>query len=133
MSGHVEIEEHVIVGGLSAIRQFTRIGKHAMIGGMSGVENDVIPYGTVMGERASLAGLNLVGMKRRGISREDIHALRNFFKKLFSESKDSFSQRVEQFAKEFPNQTVQDVAGFVKAQDSRAFCQPKNNLFVDGD
>lgn len=133
LAGHVEIEDHVIVGGLSAIRQFVRIGKHAMIGGMSGVENDVIPYGTVMGERASLAGLNLVGMKRRGISRDDIHALRNFFKKLFFESKDSFASRVEKFAQEFPNQTVQDVAGFVKAQDSRAFCQPKNNVFADGD
>ena len=133
LAGHVEIEDHVIVGGLSAIRQFSRIGKHAMIGGMSGVENDVIPYGTVMGERASLAGLNLVGMKRRGISRDDIHALRNFFKKLFAESKDSFASRVEKFSKEFRNKTVQDVAGFVKAQDARAFCQPKNNVFADGE
>jgi len=130
LAGHVEVEDHVIIGGLSAIRQFVRIGKHAMIGGMSGVENDVIPYGTVMGERASLAGLNLVGMKRRGISRDDIHALRNFFKKLFSESETNFASRVDELAKEFKNQTVQDVAIFVGSQKSRAFCQPKQGNFL---
>ena len=136
LAGHVEVEDHVIIGGLSAIRQFVRIGKHAMIGGMSGVENDVIPYGTVMGERAFLAGLNLVGMKRRGFSREDIHALRNFFKKLFSENGDNFTARVDQLSKEFKNQTVQDVALFVGSQKSRAFCQVKDiskNSILDGE
>jgi UDP-N-acetylglucosamine acyltransferase len=136
LAGHVEVEDHVIIGGLSAIRQFVRIGKHAMIGGMSGVENDVIPYGTVMGERAFLAGLNLVGMKRRGFSREDIHALRNFFKKLFSENGDNFTARVDQLSKEFKNQTVQDVALFVGSQKSRAFCQVKDiskNTILDGE
>lgn len=128
LAGHVKVDDHAIIGGLSAIHQFARIGKYAMIGGMSGVERDVIPYGTVMGERASLAGLNIVGMKRRGIARDDIHALRNFFKKLFSGSEDSFAIRVETLAKEFPNQTVQDVAGFVKEESSRAFCQPKSKI-----
>jgi UDP-N-acetylglucosamine acyltransferase len=130
LAGHVELGDHVVIGGLSAVHQFARIGKGAMIGGMSGVENDVIPNGLVMGERASLAGLNLVGMKRRGISREDIHALRNFFKKLFSEKNSAFHQRVEDLAKEFSSEAVQDVAAFVKSESTRSFCQPKNGVIL---
>ncbi len=133
LAGHVEVGDHVVIGGLSAIHQFTRIGKGAMIGGMSGVENDVIPYGLVMGERASLAGLNLVGMKRNNIARDDIHALRNFFKKLFNQSKESFITRVDHLAKEFPNLIVQDVASFVKASSARSFCQPKEDLIQGED
>ena len=68
LAGHVEVGDHVVIGGLSAVHQFVRIGAGAMIGGMSGVESDVFPNGLVMGERASLAGLNLVGLKRREIS-----------------------------------------------------------------
>jgi len=128
LAGHVEVGDHVVIGGLSAVHQFARIGFGAMIGGMSGVENDVIPHGLVMGERASLAGLNLVGMKRRGIARDDIHALRNFFKKVFAEDDKNFSVRVEQFAKEFSSQVVQDVAAFVKTESSRSFCQPKSKI-----
>jgi UDP-N-acetylglucosamine acyltransferase len=127
LAGHVQVGNYVVIGGLSAIHQFARIGEGAMIGGMSGVENDVIPNGLVMGERASLAGLNIVGMKRRNVSREDIHALRNFFKKLFSEKNNGFSARVENLAKEFESQLVQEVASFVKAESSRSFCQPKDN------
>lgn len=126
LAGHVEVGNHVVIGGLSAVHQFARIGEGAMIGGMSGVENDVIPNGLVMGERASLAGLNLVGMKRRGIARDDIHALRNFFKKLFSEKNNNFSTRVESLAKEFESVAVKEVADFVKSESSRSFCQPKD-------
>ncbi len=128
LAGHVEVGDHVIIGGLSAVHQFARIGKGAMIGGMSGVENDVIPNGLVIGERASLAGLNIVGMKRRGIAREDIHALRNFFKQVFAKNDSNFSTRVEDAAKSFPSQTVQDVAAFVKSETARAFCKPKGNF-----
>ena len=126
LAGHVEVGDHVVIGGLSAVHQFARIGAGAMIGGMSGVEGDVIPNGLVMGERASLAGLNLVGMKRRNISRDDIHALRNFFKQLFSDKKTEFSTRVENLAKTFESPVVQEVAAFVKSETSRSFCQPKN-------
>ena len=125
LAGHVEVGDHVVIGGLSAVHQFARIGAGAMIGGMSGVENDVIPNGLVMGERASLAGLNLVGMKRRGVSRDDIHALRNFFKKVFSETEGGFIARVGEVAKEFESHAVQEVAAFVKTESTRSFCQPK--------
>ncbi len=126
LAGHVEVGDHVVIGGLSAIHQFARIGAGAMIGGMSGVENDVIPNGLVMGERASLAGLNLVGLKRRGIAREEIHALRNFFKQLFDEeTQGEFSARVEKVAKNFDSQVVKEVVNFVNSETSRSFCQPK--------
>lgn len=133
LAGHVEVGDHAVIGGLSAVHQFARIGKGAMIGGMSGVENDVIPYGLVMGERASLAGLNIVGMKRRNVAREDIHALRNFFKKVFSDKKSAFATRVDAAAKEFPSQIVQEVAGFVKTESARSFCQPKGGTISDGE
>jgi UDP-N-acetylglucosamine acyltransferase len=132
LAGHVNVGDYAVIGGLSAVHQFARIGHGAMIGGMSGVESDVIPYGLVMGERASLAGLNLVGMKRRNISRDDIHALRNFFKKVFGEKNNSFVARVSELSKEFPSQVVQDVVQFVKSESSRSFCQPKD-VIVDGD
>ena len=126
LAGHVAVGNHVVIGGLSAVHQFARIGEGAMIGGMSGVEGDVIPNGLVVGERASLAGLNIVGMKRRGVARDDIHALRNFFKQLFATSDTGFAARVDALAKEFPSQTVQEVADFVKSESSRSFCQFKN-------
>jgi len=132
LAGHVVVGDHAIVGGLSAIHQFVRIGHGAMIGGMSGVEHDVIPYGLVMGERASLAGLNLVGMKRRNISRDDIHALRAFFKKAFGEKNSGFVARVDQLSKEFPSKVVQDVVQFVKSETSRSFCQVKG-VISDGE
>ncbi len=76
LGGHVEVEDHVIFGGLSAVRQWCRIGAHSIVGGLTGVEFDVIPYGSVIGDRARLAGLNLIGLKRRNFSREEIHAAR---------------------------------------------------------
>ncbi|MBM3590320.1 MAG: acyl-[acyl-carrier-protein]--UDP-N-acetylglucosamine O-acyltransferase, partial [Alphaproteobacteria bacterium] len=128
LAGHVEVGDHVVIGGLSAIHQFVRIGSYAMIGGMSGVESDVIPFGLVMGERASLAGLNLVGMKRNNISRDEIHALRNFYKLVFGENiSENFVERSSKIAQEFPNNsTVKEVINFINSETSRSFCQPKN-------
>ena len=125
LAGHVKVGDHVVIGGLSAVHQFVRIGTGAMIGGMSGVESDVIPHGLVMGERAFLAGLNLVGMKRRGIDREQIHALRNFFKQAFEEQDGQFSARVENISKNFESDLVKEVINFIQSESSRAFCQPK--------
>ena len=84
LAGHVKIDDFAIIGGLSAVHQFVRIGKHAMVGGMSGVENDVIPSGSVMGNRANLSGLNIIGLKRRGFNRKQIHDLRTAFRLIFS-------------------------------------------------
>jgi len=126
LAGHVEVEDYVVIGGLSAVHQFVRIGKGAMIGGMSGVEGDVIPNGLVMGERAKLAGLNLVGLKRRGVSREEIHALRAFYKDVFeSESSEQFLKRVESSAGNSDFALIKEVFNFVKSDSSRSFCQVK--------
>lgn len=129
LAGHVIVEDKAIIGGLSAIHQFVRIGKGAMIGGMSGIESDVIPYGLAMGERACLAGLNLIGMKRDNVKREDIHSLRNFFKKLFSKDgecgKESFLARVEELSREFSTKESLDIVEFIKRDSARSFCQPK--------
>ncbi len=94
LGGHVIIGDYAIIGGLAAVHQFVRIGAHAMIGGMSGVENDVIPYGMVKGERAHLAGLNVVGLERRGFGRDDIHALRSAYRMLFS-AEGTMAERLE--------------------------------------
>lgn len=124
LAGHVELGDHVTIGGLSAVHQFVRIGSHAMIGGMSGVEKDVIPYGLVMGDRARLAGLNLVGLERRGFRKEDIHALRGAYRMLFG-PEGTFAERVEEVVKEFGEELlVSDVLEFIRARASRSLCQP---------
>jgi UDP-N-acetylglucosamine acyltransferase len=126
LGGHVVVEDYAILGGLSAVHQFVRIGRHAMIGGMSGVERDVIPYGLVMGERARLTGLNIVGLQRRGFSREDINGLRGAYQLLFHAG-GTLSDRVGEAAERFAGiGPVADIVGFIRADSSRAFCQPKD-------
>lgn len=95
MGGHVEIGAGAVIGGAAALHQFVRIGRAAMVGGMSGVEADVIPFGSVLGNRARLAGLNLVGLKRRGVDRARQHALRAAFRQLFR-GEGVFAERLEE-------------------------------------
>ena len=124
LGGHVVMEDYAILGGLSAVHQFCRIGRHAMIGGMSGVERDVIPYGSVMGDRARLSGVNIVGMQRRGFSRDEIQALRNAFQLLFADA-GTLSERVDDLAARFSDiKPVKDIIDFIRADSSRAICQP---------
>ena len=126
MAGHVKIGNHVVIGGLSAAHQFVRIGDHAMIGGMSGVENDVIPYGLVMGERARLAGLNLVGLDRRGFEKSDIQILMKAFKQIFLGKDGTFKDRLNQAQSDYKdNDVVQYMLDFATAENSRPLCQPK--------
>lgn len=126
LAGHVHVGDGAIIGGLSAVHQFVRIGAYAIIGGMSGVENDVIPYGSVIGERAGLAGLNLVGLKRRQIEREKIHALRNAFKIIFEGTEGTLAERAEIAQKEYGNvDAVAEVLEFMRAESSRSLCVPR--------
>jgi UDP-N-acetylglucosamine acyltransferase len=128
LAGHVEVGEHAIIGGLSAIHQFVRIGRHAIIGGMSGVEHDVIPFGSVMGERASLAGLNLVGLKRRGFDRDAIHALRGAYKMLFEDDSGTLAERAISMQKEYGAvREVMEIIGFMNDKGSRSLCIPKTS------
>ena len=85
LAGHCAIGDYAILGGGAAVIQFARIGAHAFVGGMSGLENDLIPYGMALGNRAYLSGLNIIGLQRRGFSREDIHTLRRAYRLLFAD------------------------------------------------
>lgn len=125
LAGHVEVEDFAVLGGLSAVHQFCRIGHHAMIGGMSAVEQDVIPYGSVMGDRARLSGLNIVGLKRRGFSRKDVHSLRQAYRLLFAEE-GTMAERLKDVADLYSgNEPVMEIVNFIKSSSSRAICQPK--------
>ncbi len=124
LGGHVQIGDWAIIGGLSAAHQFTRIGRHAMIGGMSGVENDVIPFGRVIGNRARLDGLNIIGLKRRNFSREEIHALRHAYRLLFA-PEGTMAERLEDVVEVFAdNESVMEIVDFIRAESSRGICQP---------
>ncbi len=124
LGGHVRVEDWAILGGLSAVHQFVRIGKHAMVGGMSGVESDVIPYGSVTGNRARLSGLNIVGLKRRNFSRDVIHALRNAYRLLFAQE-GTMTERLADVAEMFhDNEPVMDIVNFIRADSTRAICHP---------
>lgn len=126
LAGHVTVGDHVIFGGGSAVIQFTRIGSHAFVGGMSGLENDLIPYGMVIGNRAHLAGLNLVGLRRRGFAREDIHALRRAYRLLFA-AEGTLLERVADAESEVGGHPlVTEVLAFIRAGGERAICTPRH-------
>lgn len=127
LAGHVSVGDYAIVGGLSAVHQFVRVGAHAFVGGMSGVEKDVIPFGMVLGNRAALSGLNIVGLKRHGFSREQIHELRQAYRMLFA-SEGTLMERLEDVEKMFSaNPLVQQIVDFIKTRSDRSFCVPNNN------
>jgi UDP-N-acetylglucosamine acyltransferase len=95
-----------------------------MVGGLSGVENDVIPYGSVLGNRARLAGLNIVGLKRRGFSRADINALRKAYRLLFAEE-GTMAERLDDVAEMYKdNEAVMEIVRFIRQDSSRSICQP---------
>jgi UDP-N-acetylglucosamine acyltransferase len=126
LAGHVEVGDFAIIGGLAAIHQFVRIGAHAMVGGMSGVEHDLIPYGSAMGDRARLRGLNLVGLQRRDFSRDEIHNLRTAYRLLFAQE-GTLQERIEDVVGlHGDNETVMEIVEFVRMDTSRAILQPKS-------
>ena len=114
LAGHVEVNDHAILGGLSGIHQHVRIGSYAIIGGHSGVDKDVPPYANVSGKRARLGGLNLVGLRRRGVDRSIIKALQQAYNHLFDESVESFSNRVESLANQENTSEVLELLNFVQ-------------------
>jgi UDP-N-acetylglucosamine acyltransferase len=125
LGGHVKIGEWAIIGGMTAIHQYVRIGRHAIVGGMTGVEHDVIPYGSVVGDRGRLAGLNLIGLKRRGFGRDTIHDLRRAFRLLFADE-GTMTERVSDVSELFiENEPVMDIVNFIQVESSRSICQPK--------
>jgi UDP-N-acetylglucosamine acyltransferase len=125
LAGHCQIGDAAIVSGGAAAHQFVRVGAYAFIGGLAGVEHDVIPFGMALGNRASLAGLNVVGLKRRGFSHEELHELRRAYKMLFA-TKGSLKERVEDVSAAFPGQSaVQQVVAFLRAGGERQVTVPR--------
>ena len=125
LGGHCEIGDYVILGGLSAVHQSVRIGEYAFVGGMSGVENDVIPFGSVIGNRASLGGLNIVGMTRQGLSREAIHRLRGAYRMLFA-SEGTLKERLAQVEEAFSgDENVGRITKFIHHGGERSLCTPR--------
>lgn len=132
LAGHVVVEDYVVIGGLSAVHQWVRIGTHAMIGGMSAVESDVVPFATVMGERAKVHGINFVGLKRRGFSKEEMQTLRHAFPMLFRATH-TLKENVQAVATEFgTSPSVATIVKFLGEDTSRAIC-PAVGRFSEGE
>jgi UDP-N-acetylglucosamine acyltransferase len=125
LGGNVQLGDWVWMGGLSAVHQHTRVGRHAFIGGLAPVTRDVIPYALV-GNDAHLEGMNLVGLKRRGFSREAIHDLRAAYRLLFS-PEGTLQERVDDLATVFGSSPeVMEVVEFIRADANRPLCQPRD-------
>ena len=119
VAGHCVIEDDVIIGGLSGIHQWVRIGRGAIIGAVTMVTNDVIPYGLVQAPRGELDGLNLVGLKRRGVSRADITALRAAFQML-AQGEGTFQERARRLGEETDSAYVQEIIAFITGASNRS-------------
>ncbi len=132
LGGHVKIDDYAIVGGLTAVRQFVRIGKHAIVGGFTGVDRDVIPYGNVRNKRsATIRGLNIVGMKRSGMSAKDISYIDDAFNMLFSEDNKLFTEKIATVKKQYcDNECVMEIVEFLLEQSKTPICTTKP---ADGD
>lgn len=125
LAGHVTLEDHVIMGGLSGAQQFVRIGRGAIIGAMAGAKSDVIPFGMVMGRPGLLAGLNLVGLKRAGVEAKEIQDLLKAYDALFS-GEGTFAERIDAVAETYGSRpTVETVIRFLRAETSRPILQPE--------
>ena len=128
IAGHCTIGDFVIFGGGAGVHQFVRIGHHAFIGGFAAVENDVIPYAMALGNRAGLAGLNIVGMKRLQFTRDTIHNLRQAYRLLFS-NEGTLAERLADVESDdiARDPSVREILDFIKAPSDRSLCLPRSN------
>ena len=123
LGGHAIIEDNVVIGGNSAVQQFTRIGKMAMIGGMTGVLHDVIPYGLSTGNRNSLQGLNLIGLRRAKFENKDILGLSEAYKEIFATK--NIVENISKLNGSFQdNPLVKEVIEFITKDKKRSICTP---------
>jgi UDP-N-acetylglucosamine acyltransferase len=127
LGGHCRIGDYVFLGGLAAVHQYSRIGAHAMISGLAGVRADVIPFGFVIGAVGQLAGLNVLGMKRRKLSRDSMHAARKAYRMLFF-GEGGFTSRVDAVEAELGGDAaVAVILAFVREAASRPLLQPRGD------
>lgn len=124
VAGHCVIGDDVIIGGLSGIHQFVRIGRGAIIGAVTMVTNDVVPHGLVQAPRGALEGLNLVGLKRRGVERAEITALRAAYQML-AQGEGTFLDRTRRLAEETDSPHVREITDFILADSDRSFLIPR--------
>ena len=120
LGGHVTVDNNAVLGGLSAVHQFCRIGTLAMIGGMTAVENDIIPYGLAIGNRAKITGVNLVGLRRANYKNEDIMNFKNAVERLLSKKERA---SVSEYQDNKNNQLINSLLDFIKEDSSRGICQ----------
>ena len=124
IGGHVTIGDGVIIGGGGAVHQFCRVGHHAFVGGLAALVHDLIPYGSAIGVHAHLAGLNIIGMKRGGKPRAEIHAMRHAVKMLF-DPKAPVRENAVRVAEAFPDSMiVKDLLSFMDFTAKRSYCAP---------
>ena len=124
LGGHVHMADFVFMGGLAAAHQYSRIGRYSFIGGLAAVTKDVIPFGSVWGNHAHLEGLNLVGLRRRGFSREQINALRAAYRLLFADE-GTFQERLADVAETYAaSDEVMEIVSFIQADANRPLCLP---------
>ena len=123
IAGHCIIEDDVIIGGLAGIHQFVRVGRGAIIGALTMVTNDVIPFGLVQGPRGTLDGLNLIGLKRKGVDRSDITELRAAFQ-ILAQGEGTFQDRAKKLKEETTNDYVDAIINFILGDSDRSFLTP---------
>ncbi len=123
IAGHCIIEDDVIIGGLAGIHQFVRVGRGAIIGALTMVTNDVIPFGLVQGPRGTLDGLNLIGLKRKGVDRGDITELRVAFQ-ILAQGEGTFQDRAKKLKEETTNDYVDAIINFILGNSDRSFLTP---------
>ena len=119
LAGHVEINKNAIVGGNSAIHQFVKIGQYSMIGGMSGVEKDIIPYGLYIGIRTNLKGINIIGLKRKGLSNKIINQINIAIKEIFNK-KNSIEKNITILSEEYKSiKEINEIILFIQNNNKR--------------
>ncbi len=124
IGGGTTVGDHAILGGIVAVHQNSRIGRHAFVGALAMVTSDIIPYASVIGNHAHLAGLNIVGLKRRGMPRDTLRDLRAAYRLLFAEE-GTFQERLEDVARDYSdNAPVMEILDFIRADAKRALCMP---------
>ena len=128
LAGHMEVGDGVIFGGLAAGQQHSRVGKYAFVSGLSGISTDVIPYGMAIGLHVRLGGLNIIGLRRRGIPRPNIHALRAAFRAIFLEGEGRIADKAKRAGEKWPDiAEVQDVVSFILAKPNRPICPARRD------
>ncbi|HSZ74603.1 MAG TPA: acyl-ACP--UDP-N-acetylglucosamine O-acyltransferase [Rhizomicrobium sp.] len=134
LAGHVEVGDGVIMGGASAVQQFGRIGRNAFVGGLSGANTDVIPYAIATGPHIKLDGLNLVGLKRRGLPRATIHKMRAAYRTIFLEADGKLDERARRAADTWPDiAEIQEIVAFILAKAKRPICPARRRMQEDDD